>query len=192
MKLENLTSTHANDDVTRWFAVYTAPNHEKRVAEMITTREIETFLPLYRTTRQWKKRPPVTLELPLFPSYLFVRVAHRERGPVLSTPGVLSFVGNGKHAVSVPDCEIDALRSGIEQYPAEPHSCLAVGESVRVTSGPFAGYTGTLVRNKTGARVVLTIDAIMQGVAVEIDSSILESVTPESGPDSHSKAQFIM
>jgi transcription antitermination factor NusG len=192
MEFENPASPHANDDATRWFAVYTAPNHEKRVAEMIMTREIETFLPLYRTTRQWKKRPLITLELPLFPSYLFVRVTHRERGPVLSTPGVLAFVGNGRHAISVPDSEIDALRNGIEQYAAEPHSFLAVGESVRVMAGPFAGYTGTLVRNKTGARVVLTIDAIMQGVAVEIDSSILEPATPGCGTDAPSKAQFIM
>src|SRR5215469_13800936 len=108
MKYVDSMTAQVNDDVTRWFAVYTAPRHEKRVAENIMARNIEAFLPLYRTSRHWKKRPPVTLELPLFPSYLFVRVMCHERGQVLSSPGVLSFVGNGRHAVSIPDREIDA------------------------------------------------------------------------------------
>jgi transcription antitermination factor NusG len=162
----------------RWYAVCTTPRHEKRVTELMSERAIETFLPLYRTTRQWKKRLPVSLELPLFPTYLFVRILQGSKGRVLSTPGVLSFVGNGRHAISVPDGEIDALRLGIQEYPAEPHPYFAVGEKVCVKSGPLAGFTGTLIRQKTGSRVVLTIDAIMQGVAVEIDSANLEPAAP--------------
>jgi transcription antitermination factor NusG len=157
-----------------WFAICTAPRHEKRVNELISGRNIETFLPLYRTERHWKKRPPVTLELPLFPSYVFVRVPYPSRGRVLSTPGVLSFVGNGRQAIAISDSEIKALRDGISQYPAEPHAYFAVGEKVRIKAGPLAGFTGTLVRHKTGTRVVLMINAIMQGVAVEIDLADLQ------------------
>lgn len=172
---ENRSHTLVPESHAHWFAVSTAPRHEKRVSELISGRNIETFLPLYRTERHWKKRPPVTLELPLFPSYVFVRVAHTSRGRVLSTPGVLSFVGNGRHAIAIPDAEINALRNGIGQYRAEPHVYFAVGEKVKIKAGPLSGFTGTLVRQKTGARVVLTIDAIMQGVAVEIDLADLES-----------------
>jgi len=192
MKYVDSMPAAENDDVTRWFAVYTAPKHEKRVAENIMTRNLEAFLPLYRASRHWKKRPPVTLELPLFPSYLFVRAAYRERGQILSSPGVLSIVGNGRHAVSIPDREIDALRSGIEQYHTEPHSYIAVGEKVNIISGPFAGFTGTLLRHRTGDRVVLTIDAIMQGVAVEIDSSYLVPMTSELETVMPSKAPSVM
>jgi hypothetical protein len=39
----------------QWFALYTTPRHEKHVLEMLAQRQIETFLPLYRTTRRWKK-----------------------------------------------------------------------------------------------------------------------------------------
>lgn len=175
-----LSSYDANQNVPRWFAVYTAPRHERRVNELITSRNIESFLPLYRTTRHWKKRAPITLDLPLFPSYLFVRVAHDFRGRVLSTPGVLAFVGNGHQSVPVPDHEIDALRRGIEEYRAEPHPYLAIGEKVQVKAGPLGGFTGTLVRYKTGARVVITIEAIMQGIAVEIDLANLETPTSET------------
>jgi transcription antitermination factor NusG len=175
MSQENCSSISTLGNDTQWFAVSTTPRHEKRVSELMTGRNIETFLPVYRTERQWKKRPPVTLELPLFPSYVFVRVPYMSRGRVLSTPGVLSFVGNGRHAIAIPDAEINALRNGIEQYRAEPHVYFAFGEKVKVKTGPLSGFTGTLIRQKTGARVVLTIDAIMQGVAVEIDLADLES-----------------
>ncbi len=159
-----------------WFAVCTSPRHEKRVNSLMSEREIETYLPTYRTTKQWKKRAKVTLELPLFPNYVFVRIPYTARGRVLSTPGVLSFVGNGRHALPVPDQDIDALRRGVDHYPTGPHPYFAVGEKVRIKAGPLAGFTGTLLRQKTGAKVVLNIDAIMQGVAVEIDLGNLEPV----------------
>jgi transcription antitermination factor NusG len=177
MEQQNLLSEDASQDAIRWFAVYTAPRHEKRVNELIAYRDIETFLPIHRVTKQWKKRSPVTLDLPMFPSYVFVRIANRARGRILSTPGVLSFVGNGHQAIPVPDREIEALRCGIEEYRAAPHSYLAVGEKVKIKAGPLSGFTGTLVRYKTGARVVLTIHAIMQSVAVEIDLANLEAAT---------------
>jgi transcription antitermination factor NusG len=177
MEQQNLFSENASQVPIRWFAVYTAPRHEKRVNELIAYRDIETFLPIHRITKQWKKRSPVTLDLPMFPSYVFVRIADGARNRVLSTPGVLSLVGNGHQSIPVPDREINALRRGIEQYRAAPHSYHAVGEKVRIKAGPLSGFTGTLVRYKTGARVVLAIHAIMQGVAVEIDTADLEDAT---------------
>jgi Transcription termination factor nusG len=55
-----------------WYAAYTCANHEKRVAAELGVREVEHFLPLYSSIRRWKDRR-VTLNLPLFPGYVFVR-----------------------------------------------------------------------------------------------------------------------
>src|SRR5665213_3534809 len=60
--------TASADTLPRWFAVYTTPRHEKHVSEILAERQIETFLPLYRANRQWKKSSPVVLDLPLFPT----------------------------------------------------------------------------------------------------------------------------
>src|SRR5579859_6087816 len=65
-----------------WFAAYTIPRHEKHVSELLAEKQIETFLPLYRMARQWKKSCPIVLELPLFPTYVFVHIHRRERGGV--------------------------------------------------------------------------------------------------------------
>lgn len=183
MEWRNSVSVEQSRNEPRWFAVYTAPRHEKRVNELIAYRNIETYLPVYRTTKQWKKRRAVTLDLPMFPSYVFVRIADETRGRVLSTPGVLSFVGNRHHAIAVPDNEIEAIRRGIQQCRAEPHPYFAVGESVTIKAGPLSGFTGTLVRHRNRDRVVLAIHAIMQGVAVEIDLADLETATSTRSGD---------
>jgi transcription antitermination factor NusG len=158
----------------RWFAVYTTPRHEKHVSEILTERRIKTFLPLYRTTREWMKSHPVVLELPLFPTYVFVRIARQARGVILATPGVLSIVGSSRESWPLPDLEIEALRSGLLERKIEPHPYLNVGERVRITAGVMTGVEGVLVRKKNEFRVVLSLDSIMQSVAVEVDADDVE------------------
>ena len=164
------------DASPRWFALYTTPRHEKHVSEMLTQRQIETFLPLYRTTRQWKKSRPVVLELPLFPAYVFVRIARETRGTVLGMPGVLSIVGSARESWPVADADIEAIRLGLQARKIEPHPYLTVGERVRIKAGVMAGVEGILVRKKNDFRVVLTLDAIMRSVAVEVDAEDIEPV----------------
>jgi transcription antitermination factor NusG len=159
----------------QWFAAYTTPRHEKHVSEMLAERQIETFLPLYRAPRQWKKSTPVVLELPLFPTYVFVRIARQARGAVLSIPGVLSIVGSSKEPWPLPDLEIEALCRGMQTRKVEPHPYLKIGERVRIKAGVMAGIEGVLVRKKNEFRVVLTLDTIMRSVAVEVDADDLES-----------------
>jgi transcription antitermination factor NusG len=164
----------AGESSPQWFAAYTTPRHEKYVSEMLTERRVETFLPLYRSARQWKKSCPVVLELPLFPTYVFVRIARNARGAVLSMPGVISIVGSSKEPWPLPECEIEALRQGMQTRKVEPHPYLKVGEKVRVKSGVMTGVEGILIRKKNEFRVVLSLDAIMQSVAVEVGADDLE------------------
>jgi transcription antitermination factor NusG len=160
----------------QWFAAYTTPRHEKHVAEMLAERGIESFLPLYRTMRQWKKSRPITLELPLFPCYLFVHISRAARGSVLGLPGVVSIVGSPKEPWPLPLLEIEALRLGAQTGKVEPHPYLNVGSRVRVKSGSMAGVEGILVRRRNQMRFVLTLDAIMRSVSIEVDASDLEPI----------------
>jgi transcription antitermination factor NusG len=166
----------AADALLQWFAVYTTPRHEKHVSQILGERKIETFLPLYRTKRQWKKRLPIDLELPLFPTYVFVRIGSRARGAVLGVPGVLSIVGSPRDPWPLPDFEIETLRSGLFECKIEPHPYLIVGERVRIKAGAMVGVEGVLVRKKNDLRVVLSLDTIMQSVAVEVDADDIEPV----------------
>ena len=171
----------------KWFAAYTSPRHEKRVGQHLEMREIEHFLPLYRTHRKWSDGSRVTLDLPLFPGYIFVCIERAQRVRVLEVPGVLSVVGGtGGEPASLPEEEIDALRSGLSLRNAQPHPLLKVGQRARIRSGAFAGMEGVVQRMKYSYRVVLTLDSIMQSFAVEVDGEELEILDPQSSVSARS------
>jgi transcription antitermination factor NusG len=168
----------ARDDA-KWFAIYTCSRHEKRVDQQLEIREIEHFLPLYRTQRKWSDGSRVTLDLPLFPGYLFVRIHRAERVRVLQVPGVLSVVGGTAGQPSaLPASEIDALRAGLAEHRVAPHPLLKQGQRARILTGVFAGMEGVVARLKYGLRVVLTLDNITHSFAVEVDSGDLELLGP--------------
>lgn len=174
-----------------WFAVYTSPRHEKRVAQYLSVRTIEHYLPLYHVRRKWADGSIVTLDLPLFPGYLFVRIDRTERVRVLEVPGVLTVVGGtGGEPAPLAGAEIDALRSGLSLRRAEPHPLLIAGQRARIRSGALAGMEGIVVRRKSGLRVVLTIDLIQQSVAVEVDATELELLGAEAAGDAGGNAAW--
>ena len=159
-----------------WYAAYTTARHEKVVAQQLTERRVETFLPLYRSLHRWKDRRKL-VELPLFPSYVFVRINPRDKLRVLQVSGVVHLVSFNGQLAELPETEISALRSGLENdVHAEPYPYLRIGRRVRVVRGPMAGTEGILVRKKDKYRVVLTIEVLMRSVAVEVDGSDLQPV----------------
>jgi transcription antitermination factor NusG len=169
----------ATDGIERtalWYAVYTAVRHEKVVAQQLEQRSVEAFLPLYRSLHRWKDRRKL-VELALFPGYVFVKIAIEERIRVLQVPGVVHLVSfNGKFP-ALPETEITALRSGLQNnFYAEPHPYLRIGKRVRVMRGPMTGAEGILIRKKDKYRVVISIDVLMRSVAVEVDGADLEAI----------------
>jgi len=164
----------------RWYAAYTCANHEKRVSEQLGVREVEHFLPLYCSVRRWKDRR-VTLELPLFPGYVFVRMALRDRLRVVQIPGVARLVGFDGTPAALPDKDIEALRtSQADGVRAEPHPFLTVGGKVRVKAGPLAGLQGILMKRKKRVRLVMSVELIQRAMAVEIDEADVEPLTSEN------------
>lgn len=157
-----------------WFAVFTTPRHEKRVEEHFRVREIESFLPLCRMRREWKDGSKVTVQIPLFPNYIFVRIERNERVPVLEVPGVLSIVGGGRESMSIHESYIHCLKEGLRQGKIEPHPHLTTGMRVRIRSGVMAGMEGILLRKKNDFRVVLTLPMIMKSVKVEVGLDEIE------------------
>jgi transcription antitermination factor NusG len=157
-----------------WYAVYTNANHEKCVTQQLELRSIEHFLPLYESVRRWKDRR-VRLQMPLFPGYVFIRLALRDRLRVMQIPSVVRFVGFNGQPTPLPDEEMEILRSGLSQrVRAEPHPFLTLGRRVRIKSGSFQGFEGILLRRKSNLRVVLSVALIHRSIAVDVDSTDLE------------------
>lgn len=170
------------DEDPKWCVLYTRHQHEKVVADTLSAKGFEVFLPLYESVRRWKDRQK-QLSLPLFPCYVFVRSEYGRQLHVVSTPGVHMILSYGERVAVIPDSEITAVRKSLEgSLPVQPHPYLKYGERVRVTRGSLFGVEGVLVRKKNLCRLVLSVEMLARSVSVEIDISDVEPVAPPQFP----------
>ena len=156
-----------------WFAAYTKHQHEKRAADLLAKKGVETFLPTYRDVRRWNDRMKALI-LPLFPCYLFVRTVADQKLDILKTPGIFHLVESDGRACAIPDEEIAALQKLVLNESIQPHAFLNSGDRVRIVGGALAGIEGILVRIKNHHRVVVSIELLRKSLAVEIDLGALE------------------
>jgi transcription antitermination factor NusG len=166
----------ASNGEQHWWAIYTRHQHEKVIADVLSAKGFEVFLPLYDSIRRWKDRQKL-LSLPLFPCYVFVRGGLNRRFQILSTPGVHMALTRGDQIAVIPEKEIAAIRRTMDgPFRMEPHPFLRCGESVRVVRGSLEGVEGILIRKKNQFRLVLSVDMLAKSVAVEIDAADVESI----------------
>ena len=172
--LQNVETQSADPaTVASWYAVYTCARHEKRVAEQMEERRLQGFVPLYRAVHRWKDRRKEVL-LALFPGYVFVHLALRDRLRVLEIPGVVSIISAQGKPIPLLASEIEPFRHAFDGVRIEPHPYLQAGRRVRVRRGPMAGLEGFFLRRKEGLRLVVSIEILMRSVAVEIDETDVE------------------
>jgi len=161
----------------RWYVIHTRSRHEKRVSDQLQFKQVETFLPLYRSKRNWNGRNAV-VDLPLFPGYVFVRIPLAERLSVLTLGGVAGLVSFQGAPVPLPDIELERMRTCLSLKSAEPVPYFQAGNRVRIVAGALAGLEGVILRQNGHARFVLSIDLILRSVAVNVDACDLEIALP--------------
>jgi transcription antitermination factor NusG len=157
------------DPAAPWFALYTRSRFEKRVADQLDRKRVPVFLPLRMEVHRWQDRYQ-KVEVPMFRGYLFAQFPDsRERLDVLKTPGVVRIVGFGQKDTEVPAEQIASLRRLTdERAMLHPHRYLRIGQRVKIANGALAGMEGILVRIRKQDRLVVSVDAIRQAVAVEL------------------------
>ena len=159
-----------NMNELRWYAAYTLPRHENAVADRLIDQNVESYLPLYSAVRYWNNRR-VEVQLPIFAGYVFVRMLLADRFRILSRPGIIRFVGSNGTLSTLPDEEIERLRSSLALWKAQPYPYLVAGKHVRITSGPFAGLEGRILRRKGKMRLLVTLDIIQSAMLLEVDAT---------------------
>ncbi|MGA3293443.1 MAG: UpxY family transcription antiterminator [Candidatus Acidiferrales bacterium] len=159
-----------------WFAVQVRTQREEGVADHMEGKGYEWFLPTYKRRKLWSDRIR-EVQVPLFPGYLFCRFNPQDRLPILKTPGVIKIVGYNRVPIPVDEQEIAAIQKLVASgIPNQPWPYLAVGDRVRIESGPLHGLEGILTSFKGNHRLVLSVTLLQRSVAVEIDSAFVESL----------------
>lgn len=167
----------------RWYAIRVQSKFESLASDTLTGKGYEAFLPLSKSVRQWSDRKK-TLQLPLFPGYLFCRFNPADRLlPILTTPGVMRIVGAGRIPIPVEDEEIAGLqlmlRSGIDP---QPWPYLSSGSRVLIERGPLAGLEGIVIENLNRWRVVVSVELLQRSVAAEIEQSWVREIRTQVRP----------
>jgi transcription antitermination factor NusG len=169
-----------------WFAIRVKSNFEKKVATGLRNKGLEEFLPMYQSRRRLSDRYK-TVDLPLFPGYLFCRLDLDHRLPLLTTVGFLYIVSVGNKPVPVDEGEIAAVqfvvRSGV---PAVPWPSLAVGQRVRLESGPLCGLEGVVTQVGMRDRICVSVTLLQRGVSVEVDRDWIRPLSPARILPTHS------
>jgi transcription antitermination factor NusG len=156
-----------------WFAVQVAPQHERKVANILEYKGHQQYLPTHTVTRKWSDRVK-TLEQPLFPNYVFCRIDPLAMKPVLATAGVVRIVGFGGKPYPVQEEEIAAIQQIVKSgWKTVAVVRPQIGERVQVIEGPLKGITGILSRIDKKNHFVVSIEAIMKSIAVVVDAQMV-------------------
>ena len=161
----------------KWYALHVHARKEQLVASQLQTRNLECFLPTYKSLRKWSDRTK-EIQQALFPGYVFCRFDYENRQPVVMTTGVTQVVGTGRVAIPIADSEIGALQVAVSSgIPAQPWPYLRTGEYVQVNYGHLAGLQGILVNFKGNHRVVLSVTLLQRSLALEVELDWLSPIT---------------
>ncbi len=164
----------------QWYALQTSPRHEKKVDLQLRQKGVTTFLPLISEVHRWSDRRK-TIQAPLFPGYTFVRLTPTagNRLQVLRTTGVLSFVGNSGSGLPIPDKQIEDIQKVLaHKAPCVLYPFLRVGQRVRICGGCLNGIEGILVARNADRSLVLSVEPILQSLAIRIEGYEIEVLAP--------------
>jgi transcription antitermination factor NusG len=163
---------------TEWFVFYTKSRQEKKVNELLLKNEFQSFLPTQKVMRQWSDRKK-KVEVPLFNSYIFVKIEEYRIVDVLKISGVSwNIKHNGKPAV-LRQKEYELISRYIQTglfIETSQGSKLIAGDKVKVIDGPMKGFIGTLTKRNTENLFSVFIDSLNYSLTIQIDSQVLEKV----------------
>ena len=173
-----LASSNSPASEAAWFAIYTRPRFEKKVASQLAEKGVKAFLPLFSSKRQWSDRKRL-VQSPLFPGYVFVRMVStlESRISVLRTSGVGNFVGFRGTGTPIPDDEIHAVQAVLQHgVPIEIHPFFSAGRRVRIRGGSLDGIKGVLCDRQGDQSLVISVELIQKSIAMPATGLEMEIV----------------
>jgi transcriptional antiterminator RfaH len=174
--LNSQITHHGMDNSAQWFAVYTRSRTEKKIAERLAEKGIESYVPLRKVMKQWSDRRKV-VEEPLIRSYVFVNILPSQYFEVLNTPGAVRYVYFDGKPAAIPERQIEALRmitgKNIDIHVIPDN--FPPGTLVKIISGPLFGLTGELIHHSGKNHVVIRIDHLKQALLFTISPLHLEA-----------------
>lgn len=158
-----------------WYTLFTKPRREHQVSEILSEKDIETYVPTIQVRRRGR-----TVERPFFPRYMFIRVNFDEVGlsEVKWTPGLTRIVSFGGGPTQVPEVMIEELKERLEVMNSNgTYSPFEKGDKVRIKSGPLQDLEAVFDEHLSSAdRVRILVSVLGDLTRTEIDVDDIERV----------------
>ena len=184
------TEQGASNPHHKWYIVHAYSNFEKKVAESIREQAHaqgleEAFSEILVPTEdvvEIRRGRKVNAERKFFPGYVLVKMDMTDEAYhlVKNTPKVTGFLGSGNKPKPVPEREVARIIGAIEEGVERPKPTISfdVGETVRVTDGPFASFNGTVEQvDEERARLRVTVSIFGRATPVELEYGQVEKTS---------------
>ncbi|MEL6365271.1 MAG: transcription termination/antitermination protein NusG [Pseudomonadota bacterium] len=170
-----------------WYIVHAYTNFEKKVAASILEdakekgleNEIEEVLVPTEEVVEVRRGRKVNAERRYFPGYVLVKMNLTDQTYHLikDTAKVAGFLGQGKKPLPVSQKEIDRILGHIDETIEKPRPTITfdIGESVRVTDGPFQSFSGVVEGvDEDNARLKVAVSIFGRATPVELEYAQVE------------------
>jgi transcription termination/antitermination protein NusG len=138
------------DDGRQWYVIHSYSGYENKVKQNLEQR-IETmgmqdkiFEVVVPTEEEVEIRDGQrrTSRRRVFPGYVLVQMILDDESwyVVRNTPGITGFVGSGTDPIPLSQEEVDKILARMEEEKPRIRLNYRVGETVRITEGPFADF----------------------------------------------------
>lgn len=162
----------------KWYVLYTNPRAEKKVAQTLSDKGYEVYLPLQTTIKQWSDRKK-KVEEPLFKSYLFIHANHElNHLDILQVQGIMKFVRIGKETISVRQQQIDAIKlllaTGSDMEVSD--TSYEVGDAVEIYAGPLKGLTGNIIKQMGSRNFSVSLEQLGASLLITVPANYLREL----------------
>lgn len=164
------------DNTRYWYAVYTKPRWEKKVASLLESKGIEYYCPLNKVIKQWSDRKKIVLE-PLFKSYVFVQVEEKEKWELLKINGIVNYVHWLGKPARIKENEIDTVKKFLNEFDAVEvvEATSPLNSRVKVKHGALMNYQGILLEI-SGNRASVKIESMGLQLTAFFDRKNIELI----------------
>lgn len=163
-----------------WYLIYTRSRQEKKVAEQLSRCNIANYLPLKKERHKWKDRFK-TLEIPLFPSYVFVFLEDSLQYTISrQIDGLCHYVKFNNKIAPISQQEIDNIRL-LTVAGSELEVCyerIKPGEKYTIQEGPLNGLSCEIVRFKGHHKFLVRVEILQRAILMDVPAIYIGEALP--------------
>ena len=163
----------------RWYVINTYSGHENKVKQNLEhrvqslgqARAVRQIVVPTETVQEMKDNQKVSVEKRTMPGYVLVNMdlSDDSWSLVKNTPGVTGFVGSSNEPIPLTQQEVDRLLHREVAVRTPSRAQFAIGESVKVISGPLSDFSGEISEiNEDASKLKVLVSIFGRETPVEV------------------------